>query len=209
MQPSLHIENLNLFRQNELLLKLNEHINGGEILTIMGPSGCGKSTLLNWITGSLTTNFTATGNIILNNQNLTDVPAHMRKIGVLYQDALLFSHLSVAGNIAFAMPKGNKKQRLEKIETALENLGLKGLADRHPDSLSGGQQSRVALLRLLLNEPKAILLDEPFSKLDSALRETTRHLVFEKIRDYKLPAILVTHDHNDAIAAGGKIINLS
>jgi len=209
MQPSLHIENLNLFRQNELLLKLNEHINGGEILTIMGPSGCGKSTLLNWITGLLTTNFTATGNIILNNQNLTDVPAHMRKIGVLYQDALLFSHLSVAGNIAFAMPKGNKKQRLEKIETALENLGLKGLADRHPDSLSGGQQSRVALLRLLLNEPKAILLDEPFSKLDSALRETTRHLVFEKIRDYKLPAILVTHDHNDAIAAGGKIINLS
>jgi len=209
MQPSLHIENLNLFRQNEHLLRLNEHINGGEILTIMGPSGCGKSTLLNWITGSLAINFTATGNIILNNQNLTNVPAHLRQIGVLYQDALLFSHLSVAGNIAFAMPKGDKKQRYEKIEIALEQLGLKGLADRHPDSLSGGQKSRVALLRLLLNKPKAILLDEPFSKLDLELRETTRHLVFKKISDYKLPAILVTHDHNDAIAAGGKIINLS
>ena len=107
------------------------------------------------------------------------------------------------------MPKGDKKQRIEKIENSLEQLGLKGLADRHPDSLSGGQQARVALLRVLLSEPKGILLDEPFSKLDMQLREDTRQLVFEQIRYHKLPAIMVTHDHSDAKAAGGKIITLA
>ncbi|WP_077342886.1 ATP-binding cassette domain-containing protein [Pseudocolwellia agarivorans] len=209
MQTSLQIKNLQLFRQNELLLRLNEQVNGGEILTLMGPSGSGKSSLLNWLTGALPTGFTAEGEVWLNNNNITQVPAHLRHVGVLYQDALLFSHLSVAGNIAFAMPAGNKKQRLEKIEDALEQLGLKGLADRHTDNLSGGQQARVALLRVLLSEPKAILLDEPFSKLDSQLREDTRALVFEQIRYHQLPALMVTHDHSDAKAAGGKVITLN
>lgn len=208
MQSSLQIKKLKLFRQNELLLSVDEQIMGGEILTVMGPSGSGKSTLLNWLTGSLSQGFLAEGEVWLNNKNISHAPAHLRHIGVLYQDALLFSHLSVAGNIAFAMPAGNKKQRFEKIENSLEQLGLKGLADRHPDSLSGGQQARVALLRVLLSEPKAILLDEPFSKLDTQLREETRQLVFEQIRYHKLPAIMVTHDHSDAEAAGGKIITL-
>jgi putative thiamine transport system ATP-binding protein len=209
MQSSLHINNLQLFRQKTLLLSLNEHVKGGEILTVMGPSGSGKSSLLNWLTGTLPNDFSATGEVWLNNNNINNLPTHLRHIGVLYQDALLFSHLSVAGNIAFAMPKGNKKQRLEKIEHALEQVGLAGLANRHPDNLSGGQQARVALLRMLLSEPKAILLDEPFSKLDTQLREDTRLLVFDKIRNHKLPAIMVTHDHSDASAANGKIITLA
>ena len=209
MQSSLDIKDLQLFRQNDLLLSLNEQVNGGEILTIMGPSGSGKSTLLNWLTGALASGFHADGEVWLNDNNITLTPTHLRHVGVLYQDALLFSHLSVAGNIAFAMPPGNKKQRLEKIEASLEQLGLKGLANRHPDNLSGGQQARVALLRVLLSEPKAILLDEPFSKLDSQRREDTRQLVFEQIRYHKLPAIMVTHDHSDAASAGGKIITLS
>lgn len=209
MQSSLQIKDLQLFCQHELLLNLNEHINGGEILTIMGPSGSGKSSLLNWLTGTLPTDLNANGEVFLNGQNLTNVPAHLRHIGVLYQDALLFSHLSVAGNIAFAMPKGNKKKRLEKIAQALEQIGLKGMADRHPDSLSGGQQARVALLRMLLSEPKAILLDEPFSKLDTQLKVTTRKLVFDLIKEHQLPAIMVTHDHSDAEAADGKLITLN
>ena len=146
---------------------------------------------------------------VLNGKNINNLPAHLRHIGVLYQDALLFSHLSVSGNIAFAMPKGNKKRRLEKIEHALEQVGLKGMANRHPDNLSGGQQARVALLRMLLSEPKAILLDEPFSKLDTQLRVDTRELVFSQIREHKLPAIMVTHDHSDAEAANGKLITLN
>jgi putative thiamine transport system ATP-binding protein len=209
MQSSLEIKNCELYRQNEQLLSLNEQVKGGEILTIMGPSGSGKSSLLNWLTGTLPSGFNATGEVWLNGKNINNLPTHLRHIGVLYQDALLFSHLSVSGNIAFAMPKGNKKQRLEKIDHALEQVGLKGMANRHPDNLSGGQQARVALLRMLLSEPKAILLDEPFSKLDTQLRVDTRELVFGQIRDHKLPAIMVTHDHSDAEAANGKQITLN
>ena len=216
MQSSLQIKNLQLFRQDQLLLSLNEQVNGGEILTIMGPSGSGKSSLLNWLTSTLASSFSATGEVLLNGQNISNLPTHLRNIGVLYQDALLFSHLSVAGNIAFAIPKsnkegkkeGNKKQRLEKIDDALAQVGLAGMGNRHPDSLSGGQQARVALLRLLLSEPKAILLDEPFSKLDTQLRVDTRQLVFEQIRNRNLPAIMVTHDHSDAEATNGKVIHL-
>ncbi|MGP5133076.1 ATP-binding cassette domain-containing protein [Psychrobacter cibarius] len=216
MQSSLQIKNLQLYRQGELLLSLDEQITGGEILTIMGPSGSGKSSLLNWLTGTLSSSFTATGEVWLNNENVSHLPTHLRHIGVLYQDALLFSHLSVAGNIAFAMPqdnknsaeKLNKKQRREKIEQALAQVGLAGMGNRHPDNLSGGQQARVALLRTLLSAPKAILLDEPFSKLDTQLRVDTRQLVFEQIRTHKLPAIMVTHDYSDAEAANGKIIHL-
>ena len=212
MQSSLQIKDLQLYRQGELLLSLDEQIAGGEILTVMGPSGSGKSSLLNWLTGTLPNGFTAIGEVWLNDENVSHLPTHLRHIGVLYQDALLFSHLSVAGNIAFAMPKSNKnsnkKQRREKIEQALAQVGLAGMGDRHPDNLSGGQQARVALLRTLLSAPKAILLDEPFSKLDTQLRVDTRQLVFEQIRTHKLPAIMVTHDYSDAEAANGKVIHL-
>lgn len=216
MQSSLQIKDLQLYRQGTLLLSLDEQIAGGEILTVMGPSGSGKSSLLNWLTGTLPNGFNATGEVWLNDKNVSHLPTHLRHIGVLYQDALLFSHLSVAGNIAFAMPqdnknsaeKLNKKQRREKIEQALEQVGLAGMGNRHPDNLSGGQQARVALLRTLLSAPKAILLDEPFSKLDTQLRVDTRQLVFEQIRTHKLPAIMVTHDYSDAEAAKGKVIHL-
>ncbi len=208
MQSSLQIKDLQLYREGKLLLSLDEQIAGGEILTVMGPSGSGKSSLLNWLTGTLPNSFTATGEVWLNYENVSHLPTHLRHIGVLYQDALLFSHLSVTDNIAFAMPKSDKKQRSEKIEQALAQVGLAGMGSRHPDNLSGGQQARVALLRTLLSEPKAILLDEPFSKLDTQLRVDTRQLVFEQIRTHKLPAIMVTHDHSDAEAAKGKVIHL-
>lgn len=208
MQSSLEIKNLQLFREDKLLLQLDEQIEGGDILTIMGPSGSGKSSLLNWMTGTLPSGLSATGEVWLHGQNISHLPAHLRHIGVLYQDALLFSHLSVAGNIAFAMPKGNKKQRFGQIADALDQVGLAGMENRHPDSLSGGQQARVALLRTLLSQPKAILLDEPFSKLDSQLRAETQQLVFRQIRQHKLPTIMVTHDHSDAEAANGKIVRL-
>lgn len=205
---SLVIEQLTLKRQQQLLLSLNETIAGGDILTIMGPSGSGKSTLLNWLTGMLPKGFSATGNLYLNGQLITDTASHMRRIGLLYQDPLLFPHLTVAGNISFAMPAGAKAQRQADISQALSQVGLAGLENRSPQSLSGGQQARVALLRVLLSQPKAILLDEPFSKLDSQLRQETRQLVFEQIRQHKLPAIMVTHDQSDAEAAQGKIISL-
>ena len=206
--PSLNIKDLQLKQQNKLLLSLNEEIKGGEVLTIMGPSGSGKSTLLNWLVGMLSSDFDATGELHLNNQDITQIPSHQRHIGLLYQDPLLFPHLTVQGNIAFAMPKGNKHERQHNISQALQQVGLEGMEKRCPTSLSGGQQARVALLRILLSQPKAILLDEPFSKLDSQLRQETRQLVFEQIREHQLPALMVTHDESDAIAAQGKVITL-
>jgi len=205
---SLNIKNLQLKQQAKLLLSINEEIKGGEVLTIMGPSGSGKSTLLNWLVGMLPSDFDASGELHLNSQNITQVASHQRHIGLLYQDPLLFPHLTVQGNIAFAMPKGNKQDRQDKISQALQKVGLAGMEKRCPNSLSGGQQARVALLRVLLSEPKAILLDEPFSKLDSQLRQETRQLVFEQIREHHLPAVMVTHDQSDADAAQGKVLTL-
>lgn len=206
--PSLHISNLHLSRHNQSLLSLDEVINGGEILTIMGPSGSGKSTLLNWLAGMLPAGFDATGELYLNAKNITHTASHLRHIGLLYQDPLLFPHLSVAGNIAFAMPKGDKQKRRHDINQALTQMGLAGMEQRSPQSLSGGQQARVALLRVLLSQPKAILLDEPFSKLDTQLRQETRQLVFDQIQRHRLPVVMVTHDENDALAAQGKVITL-
>ena len=205
---SLQIKNLTIMRQQIPLLSLNETITGGDVLTIMGPSGSGKSTLLNWLTGMLPKEFQADGQLYLNGANITKVASYQRNIGLLFQDALLFPHLSVAGNIAFAMPKSDSKARLIKISQALSDVGLAGLENRQPESLSGGQQARVALLRVLLSQPKAILLDEPFSKLDSQLRQETRQLVFEQIRQHQLPVIMVTHDESDAIAANGRVFHL-
>ncbi|NRB25286.1 ATP-binding cassette domain-containing protein [Shewanella sp.] len=206
---SLQIQQLVLSRQGTPLLSLDETIKGGEVLTIMGPSGSGKSTLLNWLAGMLPLGFTATGQLYLNTIKITDAPSHMRHIGLLYQDPLLFPHLSVAGNIAFAMPKGDPKKRRHDISQALSQLGMRGMELRRPQSLSGGQQARVALLRVLLSQPQAVLLDEPFSKLDSQLRQETRQLVFDLIKRHQLPAIMVTHDETDANAAQGKVITLA
>jgi len=206
---SLKIKNLTLKQDDKTLLSIDETVAGGDVLTIMGPSGSGKSTFLNWLVGMLPDNFQATGELHLNEQNITDVASHLRHIGLLYQDPLLFPHLSVAGNIAFAMPKGDKKQRQQTITDALKQVGLEGMGERSPASLSGGQQARVALLRVLLSQPKAILLDEPFSKLDSQLRQEIRELVFEQIKLHRIPAIMVTHDNSDAVAANGKVITLA
>ena len=205
---SLKINNLILKQENKTLLSINETVDGGEVLTIMGPSGSGKSTFLNWLVGMLPDNFQASGELYLNVQNITEVASHLRHIGLLYQDPLLFPHLSVEGNIAFAMPKGDKKERRQTINEALKQVGLDDMGQRSPNSLSGGQQARVALLRVLLSQPKAILLDEPFSKLDSQLRQEIRELVFEQIKLYNIPAIMVTHDESDAVAANGKVITL-
>jgi len=205
---SLNIKKLTLKQNDKTLLSIDETVAGGDVLTIMGPSGSGKSTFLNWLVGMLPEDFQATGELHLNGQNLTNVASHLRHIGLLYQDPLLFPHLSVAGNIAFAMPKGDKKQRQQTINDALKQVGLEGMGNRSPTSLSGGQQARVALLRVLLSQPKAILLDEPFSKLDSQLRQEIRELVFEQIKLHHIPAIMVTHDKSDAQAANGKVITL-
>nr|WP_217920676.1 ATP-binding cassette domain-containing protein [Halomonas titanicae] len=189
------------------LLVVDATISSGEVLTVMGPSGSGKSTLLAYIAGFLDREFTASGGVWLGERNLLSLPAEQRNIGLLFQDPLLFPHLSVGGNLRFGLPRHQKDKR-QQVTQALEQVGLAGFESRDPATLSGGQQSRVALMRLLLSKPRTVLLDEPFSKLDTALRQEMRTLVFSQLREAGLPTLLVTHDHEDANAAGGPVIEL-
>lgn len=182
----------------------------GECLTVMGPSGCGKSTLLAFLAGTLEPVFTAQGRVRIGTSDLTRLAPEHRHIGILFQDDLLFPHLSVGANLAFALPSSVRPvaARRERIAQALADAGLEGFADRDPATLSGGQRARVAVMRTLLAAPRALLLDEPFSKLDAQLRDDFRRFVFEHARAGKLPTVLVTHDEADAQAAGGSVIRL-
>ncbi|WP_318514672.1 ATP-binding cassette domain-containing protein [Photobacterium leiognathi] len=197
---SFHISNVTITQPNGdiLLASFSLHIAKGEIVTLMGPSGCGKSTLLNYLAGHLNPEFTAKGTLTLNNQAITEVPAHLRNIGVLFQDDLLFPHLTVWENLAFALPnniKGN--ERKHQALTALAQLELAELANAYPHQISGGQRARISLTRLLMAKPQLILLDEPFSKLDSTLRLQFRDWVFQQIQQASIPTLMVTHDKQD------------
>jgi len=192
------------------LMALDCTVGPGEVLTVMGPSGSGKSTLLAAITGTLEPVFTMTGRIRLDGRDLAGLPTEARQIGILFQDEYLFPHLSVGANLAFGLKPGlrGRAARRARIEAALAEVGLAGFADRDPATLSGGQRARVALQRMLLSEPRALLLDEAFSKLDTGLRAQVRTLVFETARNRALPVLQVTHDHSDAEAAGGETVRL-
>jgi putative thiamine transport system ATP-binding protein len=126
----------------------------------------------------------------------------------MFQDDVLFPHLSVGGNLAFAIPPQIKRaERRARIEAALAAADLAGFGHRDPATLSGGQRARVALMRMLLAQPCALLLDEPFSRLDADLRAQIRGFVLDKLRAEGLPALLVTHDAEDARAAGGRVVS--
>lgn len=173
-------------------------ISSGQTATIMGPSGCGKSTLLAAVTGSLSDVFELSGTIALNGDILNGLPIEKRKVGILFQDDLLFPHLDVYGNLAFGLPGGqSKSEKLGTIEKALASADLAGFTHRDVATLSGGQKARISLLRTLLSQPNALLLDEPFSKLDQQLRQSFREFVFQHIHEQQVPALLVTHDPED------------
>ena len=209
MNKSLTLENLVISKGGSKLISINEVILPGEVLTVMGPSGIGKSTLLSCVNGNLPKVFQVTGRVLIGEDDITNVPTHLRHIGILFQDDLLFPHLSVGQNLAFGLtPGGSVVERKTKIAEALTEVGLDGFEDRDPATLSGGQKARVALMRMLLSEPKALLLDEAFSRLDQALRAHTREMVFARAKVRGLPVLMVTHDLEDAAAAGGKVITL-
>jgi putative thiamine transport system ATP-binding protein len=183
----------------------------GEVVTVMGPSGCGKSSLLSYLCGTLEPGFRASGRIWLDGVPIENLPPERRRLGILFQDDMLFPHLSVGQNLTFALPREVRPRHLRRarIAAALEEAGLGGFADRDPATLSGGQRARVALMRTLLAEPRALLLDEPFNKLDRDLRQRVRRFVFDHVRQLALPTLLVTHDATDADAAGGPVVSLT
>ncbi|GGB94160.1 ABC transporter ATP-binding protein [Marivita lacus] len=208
--PGLTLDGVVIRRDGRTLVDISDHVAPGEVLTVMGPSGSGKSTLLSYIIGTLDAGFAAQGQVKLNGTDITDLAPEARHVGILFQDDLLFPHLSVGENLAFGLRASIKgrAERKRKIDAALEDIGLAGFAARDPDTLSGGQKARVSLMRMLLSGPKALLLDEPFSRLDTERRDKIRELVFAQARANGLPVLLVTHDHADADAAGGRVHRL-
>jgi len=208
MQTGLDLRDLRISHNGVQVAALNTMVAPGQVLVVMGPSGSGKSSLLTAIIGSPPAGFAVSGKIVLNGRDITHLPPALRHIGIMFQDDLLFPHLSVAQNLGFGLNarESTRAQRRMLIDQALTDAGLAGFGARDPASLSGGQRARVALMRTLLAAPQALLLDEPFSKLDFALRDQIRQFVLTRARSLGLPVILVTHDANDAAAAGGRIV---
>lgn len=197
---SLTVKNLAIIDINkkQLFPPLSFSILPGEILTLMGPSGCGKSALLSALAGHASPDFSYSGEYYLDDCLLNTIAVEKRKIGILFQDDLLFPHLNIWENLAIALPnKFKKEQRKAEAMKTLTELKLQTLAEKGPSQISGGQRARVSMMRMLLAEPAAVLLDEPFSKLDKSLRSDFRDWVFEQIRKRKLPALMVTHDESD------------
>ena len=215
MNTGLHVTIDRLGSASHTLVQgLRLAVPAGEILTLMGPSGCGKSSVLAAIAGTLACvpeglqPLQLAGRVQLNGRDLTHLPTHQRGVGLVFQDALLFPHLSVAGNLLFAVP-GHcpQAERQARVTQALQEADLSGLGERDPSTLSGGQRARVALMRALLAEPQALLLDEPFSKLDAALRAQLRPWVFAHVRERGIPVVLVTHDEQD-VADPRRVVHL-
>ena len=175
----------------------------GELFALLGPSGCGKTTLLRLIGGLETPD---AGELRVAGRELngptTFVPPEKRNVVMVFQDFALFPHMTVAKNVGFAVPRGTGKGRVDGL---LELVGLRGLGKRMPHELSGGQQQRVALARALAAEPGLILLDEPFSNLDPAIRQRVRTEVRELLHEVGMTAIFVTHDQDEALSLADRV----
>jgi len=211
MSTRLQLEGVTVALGERVLIpELDLDVEPGEVATLMGPSGSGKSALLSFIGGTLDPAFAASGRVLAGDVDITGLPPNLRRVGVLFQDDLLFPHLSVGGNLAFGLSSevGDRRARRARVEKTLADAGLTDFHDRDPATLSGGQRARIALLRTLLSEPRVLLLDEPFGKLDQALREDFRRFVFSHAAARQLPVLMVTHDIADAIAAGGRVLTI-
>lgn len=207
MTDELRVDNLQLHLPNGqcLVHGLSFSIQAGQVVALMGPSGSGKSSILSWLTGTADSRLPAHGEIWLGEQQLDNLATEKRRLGLMLQEDYLFPHMSVGDNLHFGLRGGTKQSRQQRVSQSLVDAGLAGMEYRDPATLSGGQRARVSLIRTLLSDPCALLLDEPFSGLDTALREQIRHFTWEAAS--RLPVLLVTHDLAD-IPQGAKIITI-
>ena len=176
----------------------------GEILTLLGPSGCGKTTLLRCIAGFLVLD---AGQIHVGSVDMAGVPVNRRPVGVVFQSYALFPHLTVASNVGYGlrMRGVGASQTAERVKAALQTVALDGFEDRYPSQLSGGQQQRVAIARVLVLQPRVLLLDEPFNALDAKLRGAMQVELRQLIKRLGITAIFVTHDQEEAMTLSDRI----
>ncbi len=178
----------------------------GEVVAVVGPSGCGKTTLLRLIAGLETPD---RGRIELHGRVVAGegvwVPPEQRRVGLMFQDYALFPHMTVAQNVAFGLRKWPREAREERVRAMLRMTHLEALADRYPHELSGGEQQRVALARALAPNPRVLLLDEPFSNLDTSLRQTVRAEIRDLLRELRITTLFVTHDQEEALFMGDRV----
>jgi len=203
----LSIELVNVcksFGDKNIIKGINLRVEEGELVSLLGPSGCGKSTTLKIISGLLDPE---EGDILLNGESVLRVPAEKRGAVIVFQEHLLFPHMTVAENIGFGlrMARVSKNDRLNAVKEMIDLMQLNGLEDKYPNEISGGQSQRAALARALATKPKVLLLDEPFSSLDQRLRESMREFVYEIQRKLGITTILVTHDKEEALMMSDKI----
>jgi iron(III) transport system ATP-binding protein len=184
-------------------------VSDGATLALLGPSGCGKTTLLRIIAGLETAD---AGTVVVGGRTLTGpgalVPPERRRIGMVFQDWALFPHLSVARNVGFGLPRTDRRAS-PRIDEALDLVGLGGMGDRSPSTLSGGQQQRVALARAIAPRPSVLLLDEPFSNLDAALRGQIRTEIHQLLVELGITTVFVTHDQDEAFVLGDTVAVIS
>ena len=184
-------------KKSYLTISTNISLEPEKIYAVVGPSGAGKSTFLNLISGFASI---SSGSIIWNEQEISHLPPAKRSVSILFQDNNLFPHLSVWRNLALAVTHWPKISRdnEEKLKAVMSEVGILGLENRKPSQLSGGQQSRVALARVLLQKNKILLLDEPFSALGPSLKDQMLELIKKNAKNKKLLVLMVTHEPADA-----------
>lgn len=204
---TLRVSSLGITLPNgeDLCRDLSFEVAAGEVLALTGPSGSGKSSILAWLTGTLDPGICHEGQAYLDHKELTHLPTEKRRLGLMLQQNYLFPHMSVGQNLLFGLPSGPRAKRWQRVRDSLASAGLEGMENRSPDTLSGGQSARVSLLRTLLSEPEALLLDEPFSRLDRDRRALIREFTWTSAKS--LPILLVTHDEED-IPAGARRVSL-
>ena len=200
--PALHLQVQRLRSPAATLVQgLDIALPAGTVHTLMGASGSGKSSLLAAVCGTLAPSMQFIGAVHVMGRRVDHLPTRARRIALLYQDDLLFAHMTVRENLLFAVAAGPQAAREAQVAQALEEVELAGFADADPATLSGGQRARAALARALLSQPQALMLDEPFAKLDVALRQRMRALVGGAVARRGISALVVTHDPADILDA--------
>jgi iron(III) transport system ATP-binding protein len=210
MSVALSLKNINrvYIKDNEqfnAVKDVNLTVNPGEFLTFLGPSGCGKTTTLRMIAGFETP---SSGQILIDGQDITDVPANERNMGFVFQNYALFPHMKIFDNVAYGLRiRGESSEEIRrKVREGLEMVGLTKAEQRYPNQLSGGEQQRVALARVLVLRPRILLMDEPLSNLDAKLRLHMRTEIRRIQQDLKLTCLYVTHDQKEALTMSDRIM---